>query len=58
MLHAKIIAEAAKQSIFWNVSVLSKSASTLIANLKNKYYSKVAKKLLDPSTSPKMYCQY
>ena len=27
--------------------------SSLIASLKNKYYSKVAKKLLDPSTSPK-----
>ena len=29
--------------------------SSLIANLKNKYYSKVAKRLLDPSTSPKTY---
>ena len=29
--------------------------SLLIANLKNKYYSKVAKNLLDPSTSPKTY---
>ena len=29
--------------------------SLLIVNLKNKYYSKVAKKLLDPSTSPKTY---
>ena len=30
--------------------------SSLITNLGNKYYSKVAKKLLDPSTSPKTYC--
>ena len=29
--------------------------SSLIANLKNNYYSKVAKKVLDPSTCPKMY---
>ena len=29
--------------------------SSLIASLKNKYYSKVAKRLLDPSTSPKRY---
>ena len=29
--------------------------SLLIANLKNKYYSKVAKRLLHPSTSPKTY---
>ena len=29
--------------------------SSLITNLKNKYYSKVAKKSLDPSTSPKTY---
>ena len=29
--------------------------SSLIASLKNKFYSKVAKKLLDPSTSPKTY---
>ena len=29
--------------------------SSLITNLKNKYYSKVAKILLDPSTSPKSY---
>ena len=29
--------------------------SSLIANLKNKYYSKVARKLLDPSISPKSY---
>ena len=29
--------------------------SSLIASLKNKYYSKVAKRLLDPSTSPKTY---
>ena len=29
--------------------------SSLITNLKNKYYSKVAKKLLDPSTNPKTY---
>ena len=29
--------------------------SSLITNLKNKYYSKVAKKLLDPSTSPTTY---
>ena len=29
--------------------------SSLIADLKNKYYSKVAKRLLDPSTSPKTY---
>ena len=29
--------------------------SSLIANLKNKYYSKVAKELLDLSTSPKTY---
>ena len=29
--------------------------SLLIVNLKNKYYSKVAKRLLDPSTSPKTY---
>ena len=30
--------------------------SSLIASLKNKYYSKVAKRLLDPGTSPKTYC--
>ena len=29
--------------------------SSLITNLKKQYYSKVAKKLLDPSTSPKTY---
>ena len=29
--------------------------SSLIASLKNKYHSKVAKRLLDPSTSPKTY---
>ena len=29
--------------------------SSLIASLKNKYYSKVAKRLLDSSTSPKTY---
>ena len=29
--------------------------SSLIASLKNKYYSKVVKRLLDPSTSPKTY---
>ena len=29
--------------------------SSLITNLKNKYCSKVAEKLLDPSTSPKTY---
>ena len=29
--------------------------SSLITNLKNEYYSKVARKLLDPSTSPKTY---
>ena len=29
--------------------------SSLITNLKNKYYSKVTRKLLDPSTSPKTY---
>ena len=29
--------------------------SSLIASLKNKYYSKVAKRLLDPSTSSKTY---
>ena len=29
--------------------------SSLITNLKNKYYPKVAKKLLDPSTSPKTH---
>ena len=29
--------------------------SSLIASLKNKYYSKVAKRLLDPGTSPKTY---
>ena len=29
--------------------------SSLITNLKNKYYSKAAKKLLDPRTSPKTY---
>ena len=29
--------------------------SSLIANLKNKYYSKVAKRLFDPSASPKNY---
>ena len=29
--------------------------SSLITNFKNKYYSKVAKKLLDPTTSPKTY---
>ena len=29
--------------------------SSLIASLKNNYYSKVAKRLLDPSTSPKTY---
>ena len=29
--------------------------SSLIASLKNKYYSKVVKILLDPSTSPKTY---
>ena len=29
--------------------------SSLIASLKNKYYSQVAKRLLDPSTSPKRY---
>ena len=29
--------------------------SSLIASLKNKYYSKEAKRLLDPSTSPKTY---
>ena len=28
--------------------------SSLIASLKNKYYSKVVKRLLDPSTSPRM----
>ena len=28
---------------------------SLIASLKNKYYSKVIKRLLDPSASPKMY---
>ena len=29
--------------------------NSLITNLKNEYYSKVAEKLLDPSTSPKTY---
>ena len=29
--------------------------SSLIASLKNKYYSKVVKRLLDPGTSPKTY---
>ena len=29
--------------------------SSFIASLKNKYYSKVVKRLLDPSTSPKTY---
>ena len=29
--------------------------SSLIINLKNKHYSKLAKELLDPSTSPKTY---
>ena len=32
--------------------------SLLIPNLKNKYYSKVAKKLLDLSTSPKHISPY
>ena len=29
--------------------------SSLIASWKNKYYSKVVKRLLDPSTNPRMY---
>ena len=47
-----------KQSIFWNVSVLSESTKfvKLHFELKNKYYSKVVKNILDPSTSPKTYC--
>ena len=34
---------------------LQSQLSSLIANLKNKYFSKAAKKLLDRSTSPKTY---
>ena len=34
---------------------LQSQLSSLIANLKNKYFSKAAKKLIDRSTSPKTY---
>ena len=49
------ISKNQKQSIFYNVSVLSESTKFINRHfeLKNKYYSKVAKSFLDPSTSPK-----
>ena len=37
---------------YWS---FQRKESSLIANLKNKYNSKVAKQLLDPSTSPETY---
>ena len=56
MLYTKIIPKKQqKQSIFGNVQSFQSQLSSLIANVKNKYYSKVTKKILDPSTSPKTY---
>ena len=56
MLCTKIIPKKQqKQSIFGNVQSFQSQLSSLIANVKNKYYSKVTKKILDPSTSPKTY---
>ena len=54
----KISKKKKKQSIFCNVSVLSESTKFVNRHfeLKNKYYSKVVKNILDPSTSPKTYC--
>ena len=51
------ISKNQKQSIFYNVSVLLESTKFINRHfeLKNKYYSKVAKSLLDRSTSPKTY---
>ena len=39
-------------AMFWS---FQSQLSSLIANLKNKYYSKEEKKLLDRTTSPKPY---
>ena len=50
----KLSQKSQKLSILCNLSALSESLSALITNLKEKYYSKVAKKLLDPSISPEV----
>ena len=54
----KLLQKQQSNQFFGTFQSFQSQLRTLIANLKNKYYSKVAKTLLDPSTSPKMYCQY
>ena len=54
MLYTEITSKITNQS-FATFQSFQSQLSSLISNLKNKYYSKVAKKLLDPSTSPKRY---